>query len=354
MTSMAAPSVGIIQSDFHGVHTTAWGPEWKRACVERGVPHELIDWRAHDSFARMARHAIVLWHFNHYSVDEMRFARPILAALKAGGCTVFPDAGDADHFDDKVAQAYLLRSLGLPTPTNHVLHGHEAVEEWIRLAGVFPVVAKLRSGSGASGVTLIMTPNHLRRYARRMFGSGVRSRPSVVLKIRSNLASARTLGDIAARARRAPEFLYSLRKASQLPRESGYVYLQEFIPGCDHDIKVVVVGDQLSFICRAVRAGEFRASGSGALFYERALISPSIVEVAFTAAQVLRSECTGFDMVVDSRTGQPLILEVSYGFSHEALLRAGGYFDRSGAWHDVPLNAPRAVLDRMLWKANGG
>jgi hypothetical protein len=59
-------------------------------------------------------------------------------------------------------------------------------------------------------------------------------------------------------------------------------------------------------------------------------------------------------MVVDSRTGQPLILEVSYGFSHEALLRAGGYFDRSGAWHDVPLNAPRAVLDRMLWKANGG
>lgn len=352
MNGMSSPSVGIIQTDFHGVHSTAWGPEWKRACDERGVPHELIDWRAHDSFVRMARHAVVLWHFNHYSADEMRFARPILAALKAGGCTVFPDVGDADHFDDKVAQAYLLRALGLPTPTNHVLHGRDAVEEWIRSIGAFPVVAKLRSGSGASGVTLITTPDRLRRYAGKMFGGGMRSRPSVALKIRSNLASAKSLGEIAARARRAPEFLYSWRQASRLPWESGYVYLQEYIAGCNHDIKVVVVGDQLSFICRAVRVGDFRASGGGSLFYDRALISPSLIQTAFAASRALRSDCTGFDMVVDPPTGRPLILEVSYGFSHEALLRAGGHYDPSGVWHEVPLNAPRAVLDRMLLKAH--
>lgn len=351
---MSSLSVGIIQSDFHAAHSTAWGPEWMRACAERGVPHELIDWRAGDAFTRMARHAVVLWHFNHYSSDEMRFARPILAALKAGGCKVFPDDGDANHFDDKVAQAYLLRSLGLPTPTNHVLHRRDAVEEWIHSVGTFPVVAKLRSGSGASGVTLIASPDQLRRYASGMFGSGVRSRPSVAFKIRSNLASARTLRDLAVRARRAPEFLFSWRKASQLPREIGYVYLQEFIADCDHDIKVVVVGDRLSFICRAVRAGDFRASGGGSLFYDRSLVSQSLVRTAFDAAQALRSDCTGFDMIVDPRSGRPLILEVSYGFSHESLLRAGGHYDRSGAWHDVPLNAPQAVLDRMLLKADGG
>jgi len=272
---MTETSVAIVRSDFHGHHTTSWSHVWLDACVEQGLAHELVDWRAMGAFERLVLHDVVLWHFSHYSSEEMKFARHILAALKA----------------------------------------------------------------------------ELHSYAKRMFSKGFRSRPNALLKVRSNLASSRTFAEIIKRLKRAPEFLFSWRNASRLGSESGYVYLQEFIPGVDHDLKIVVIGDQLSFICRAVRKNDFRASGGGSLFYDRSLITQELIKAAFNASDTLGSDCTGFDMVVDPRTQRPVIFEVSYGFSHTALLQAGGYFDRSGAWHDVPLNAPRALLQRMLTKA---
>ncbi|WP_374343789.1 RimK family alpha-L-glutamate ligase [Azonexus sp.] len=347
---MIEPSVAVVKSDFHD-HQTCWSHEWGNACAELGVAHELIDWRSIGAFDRLMRHNIVLWHFSHYSADEMKFARPMLSALKAAGRTVFPDRGDSDHFDDKVAQAYLMQGLGLPTPKNYPLHSQQAVESWIQTVGTYPVVAKLRAGSGSSNVILIETADQLLRYAKRMFGRGFCSRPNALFKLQSNLVSSRSFAEVVKRAKRAPEFLFSWRNASRLGRESGYVYLQEFVPGVDYDLKVVVVGEQLSFICRAVRKDDFRASGGGDLFYDRSLITPSLIKVAFEASAALGSDCTGFDMVIDPRTQRPVILEVSYGFSHSALLQAGGYFDRSGTWHDVPLNAPRALLQCVLTKA---
>lgn len=344
-------SVGIVKSDFHGHHSTSWTSEWLDACHALTIPCELVDWRTVSAFARLSQHPVVLWHFSHYSSEEMKFARSILAALKAAGCTVFPDAEDSWHFDDKVAQAYLFRGLGVPTPKNYALHGMAAVESWIAEIGTFPVVAKLRSGSGASNVTLLQTVRELRKYSRRMFGHGLSSAPSLAFKAKSNLSSSHSYLDVIRRLRRAPEFLFSLRSARNRERERGYVYLQEFIPHVDHDLKVVVVGDQLSFIGRRVRKGDFRASGGGDLFYDRDLITPAIVETAFVAAELLGSDCTGFDMFCDPATSRPLILEVSYGFSHTALLSAGGHFDRQGIWHETPLNAPRAILLRMIQKA---
>jgi glutathione synthase/RimK-type ligase-like ATP-grasp enzyme len=283
----------------------------------------------------------------------MLFARSILVALKAVGCRVFPDVADSDHFDDKIAQSYLLKALGIAMPKDYPMHCRSAVDEWIRDVGEFPVVAKLRTGSGASNVRLITSADELRHYAKRMFGRGFSGKPDTVFKIKSNVASARSLKDIVKRLKRAPEFFFSLRNARGLPRERGYVYLQEFMPGLDYDLKVVVVGDQLSFIGRSVRAGDFRASGGGGMLYERTLIDQTIIDSAFQAADTLRSDCTGFDMIKDPRNGQPVILEVSYGFSHTALLGSGGHFDREGNWHDTPLNAPRALLDRLVKEVTG-
>lgn len=341
-------SIAVVKADFHDAHSTSWGEEWMSACREKNISCVLVDWRKPDAFEELLRHKVVLWHFSHYSADEMKFARPILDALSAAGCLVYPGRADADHFDDKVAQAYLLRSLGVRTPKNYVFHSRGAVDHWIRTESVFPVVAKLRSGSGSSNVVMIRSADELRSYASRMFGLGFRGRPDAIFKIRSNLSSSRSLSDIFRRVKRAPEFFFSWRKAGQLAREAGYVYLQEFIPSVSYDLKVVVVGDRLSFIGRRVRAGDFRASGGGDLFYDRSYMTPEVIDFAFDAASRLKSECTGFDIVVDPRSGNPVVLEVSYGFSHKALLEAGGFFDRKGQWHSTPLNAPRALLERLL------
>ncbi|WNK20149.1 hypothetical protein P1P91_00160 [Halomonas piscis] len=227
-------SVGIVKSDFHGHHSSSWSHEWLNFCAQEKIPHELIDWRELDAFSKLRKHSVVVWHYNHYSNDEMAFAPDILTALKSSGCIVFPDEGESRHFDDKVIQSYLMEGLRLPTPKNYPLHSLEAVHHWIESIGTFPVVAKLRSGSGSSNVVLIQSANHLKRYARRMFGRGLNSKPSLLFKAKTHASSSRSFSEALARFKRLPEFLFSRKMASGRGREQGYVYLQEFIEGVDY------------------------------------------------------------------------------------------------------------------------
>lgn len=345
---MKSPSVAIVKSDFHDHHSSSWGKVWIDYCQEHELNHELVDWRSYKAFDQLAKYDIVVWHYSHYSHDEMLFAPSILSALKASGCRVFPDLNDSSHFDDKVAQAYLLQSLGIDAPINYPLHSQSALDDWIEQVGEFPVVAKLRTGSGSSNVMLLSDEKELRKYASKMFNGGINSSPSTLFKLSSNLKSTRSIEEFKNRLKRVPEFLFSRKRAKELDKEKGYVYLQQFVDGVDYDLKIAVVGNRLSFVARGTRPGEFRASGGGTLFYDKSLLDRSMIKAAFRAYDILKSDCTGLDMIKDPNTGKPIILEVSYGFSHEAQLGACGYFDREYVWHDEPLNPPYLLLHNLV------
>lgn len=342
------PTVAIVKSDFHDNHSSSWGKVWIDLCNEKRITYKLIDWRSMGSFEELASHDIVMWHYSHYSSDEMLFALSILSALKERGCRVFPDISDSFHFDDKVAQAYLLQALQIDTPVNYALHSMKSVKEWIEKVGTFPVVAKLRTGSGSNNVILISDKNELKNYAVKMFGKGLDSKPSIFFKLESNLKSTKSLKEMFRRLKRVPEFIFSRKNASSLTQEKGYVYLQEFIDGVNYDLKIAVVKDKLSFVARGTRPGEFRASGGGSLFYDKSLLDRSMIKAAFKAYDALNSDCTGLDMIKDPKTDKPVILEVSYGFSHEAQLGAEGYFDRDCIWHEKPFNPPKALLENII------
>lgn len=168
-----------------------------------------------------------------------------------------------------------------------------------------------------------------------------------IYKTSSNVRSAKNLGTFVKRAKRIPEFLRSMANAKRFTRERGYVLLQEFIPNEGFDLKIAVVGDKLSLIGREIRKGDFRASGGGTLFYNKEMVTPNIIESAFRTSDRLGFQCMGYDYVVDQKTGIGKIVEISYSFSHEALLAAGGYFDRQGQWHEEPLNVPEEIIRNM-------
>ena len=145
-------SVAIVKSDFHDKHSSSWGTIWVEYCQENQIEHELIDWRTLNAFDTLVSHDVVLWHYSHYSEQEMKFAAGLLQALKAAGCRVFPDFADSYHFDDKVIQSYMLKALGLNSPANSV-HGQEAIDDWIAQMENF--CCQKFDGSGANNVRLI-------------------------------------------------------------------------------------------------------------------------------------------------------------------------------------------------------
>lgn len=317
-------------------------------CRNRGLPYEVLDCFSGPPIERLRDFDILLFHFGNYLRTDMHFARAVLYSAKAMGLSIFPDFEDAWHFDDKIAQFYLLQAVGAPIPAWSVSHSLPEARAQVAETSQWPSVGKLRTGSGSHNVRLLENRGEALRYARRMFGRGYDPSPRLLFKTVSNLRSSKTMEDVWARLQRAPEFFRTRRHAKEFDRERGYLFLQEFVPNPGYDIKVAVVGEKVSFFCRHVRKNDFRASGGADFFYDKDRVPEDVVRSALEMSRKLGLHCMGFDYVVDERTGTGVIVEMSYGFSYRAILGAGGYWDSDLNWHDEPLNVPEEILDALL------
>lgn len=336
----------------HPLHSTNFANEWIPYLKKNGIEHAVIDLLCVDNAIEIIKsYNALLYHIDNYDYQEMLEARSILYSAEQLGLKVFPGYTEAWHFDDKIAQMYALQACQAPIPKSWVFYSMEHLEHTIKYSEInYPIVGKLRTGSGSHNVKLIRSETMLRKYAKRMFGKGFDPSPSLLYKSSSNLRSTHDWKTFFNKLKRVPEFLRNLKRAKEFPNERGYVYLQEFIPNDGFDIKVVVIGNKLTGLHRPIRSHDFRASGGGECRYDKSLFTPELIETAFAAADALKIRCIGFDIVIDNRTNLPVIIEMSYGFSSAAILASGGYFDRQGHWHDEPVNAPIEILNYLLRK----
>lgn len=338
----------IHLSQSKRTHSTGWIFPWVDYCQQNNIEYVTIDLLRGDTINFVRDFDILLWHFGQYNYTEMLEARSILYSAQKMGLKVFPDFNESWHFDDKIAEMYALQSVNAPIPESKVFYDMNTFEQWMASNPALPVVGKLRTGSGSHNVKLLKSKSALRDYAKRMFGKGYDPAPSLLYKTTSNVRSSHDWKTFKAKAKRIPEFLRVLSSAKKFPNECGYVYLQEFVPNDGYDMKVVVVGDKLSGFYRPVRTHDFRASGGGEFLYDKKMFTDDIIKSAFSVAKALGVQCIGFDYVVNKNTGKGLIVEMSYGFSHTAVLGMGGYFDKNGVWYDKPLNVPEEIIKNML------
>lgn len=329
-------------------HSTNWNNEWGKYCISNKIDFGIVNCFSNDIIDVLKEYDCLLWHFSNYSSQEMNFARSILYTAKKMGLKVFPDFETAWHFDDKVAESYILKAIDAPTPATFVFFDFDECRKWLDTKAKYPIVSKLRCGSGSNSVKLHKTSEEAKKFAEKIFKGGISSRPSVLFKVGSNIKSSKSFSTMVNRIKRIPDFIQTMKGAKCLARETGYAYFQEFVENDGYDLKIVVIGDKLSYICRSVREDDFRASGGGSLFFDKSLVTDSIIDSAFKTTDEMGAQCMGYDYVVDKKTGEGKIIEMSYGFSYTALLEAGGYWDRNHKWHDEPMNAPCEVLRNLI------
>lgn len=341
--------IAILFDKNEKLHSTNWSLAWVEYCKENKLNYEIVNPYNNGVVSKLMNFDIILWHYSNYSHKDMLMAKNILFTLEEQGKKVFPSFKDAWHFDDKLAETYLLESINAPIPNSFYYYDIKNLEADIKNNVLsFPIIAKLRNGSGAHNVKKIDSAKELMNYGKKMFTSGLSSAPSLLYKASSNIESSKSIETFINRAKRIPEFLKSLSNAKKFNVERGYVYLQEFIPNNGYDLRVVVVKDKLSSIVRNVRKGEFRASGGGDYYYDREKATKNIIDSAFKTSDNLGFQCMGYDYVVDNNTGEGKIVEMSFGFPHHVVLGAKGYFDRNGKWYDEPMNVPYEILNNLL------
>ena len=319
---------------------------------ENNIPFEYVDCYRSDIISILPCYSVLFWHYDNYVNADQMEAQHILDIAENMGVVTYPNHYTGWHFDDKIAEMYAFQAIQAPIPQSWVFYEKAKCLEWLKNEAPYPLVAKLRRGSGANNVKLLKTLHEARQYAGRMFGRGHSPAQSLLYKSYSKIQSTRNWATFKKRFRQIPDFLSARLFGRGLPDERGYCYFQEFTPNKGFDLKVVVVNDKCSFLVRNVRKGSFKASGGGDCFYDRNFMSDEIIRTAFEASRKLQMQCVGFDFIVDTRDGQSKIIEMCYGFDAEAIHHCNGYWDRNLQWHEEPLNVPCEIMKTLLDRAD--
>jgi glutathione synthase/RimK-type ligase-like ATP-grasp enzyme len=327
----------------------SYSDRWIAYCENQGIPYRVVNCLDSDIIAQLALSDALLWNWSHGDPQEQLMARHVIMAAETMGVTVFPSTPTCWHFDDKIAQKFLLEAIGAPLVPTYVFYCLKEALYWIDRAS-FPKVFKLRKGAGSSNVKLVNNSRQAKALARQAFLKGFRSIPNYGYDALRRYQGARRRGDLLNVIKRIPKVVAKIRNTNRLMgRERGYVYFQDFIPHSSFDTRVTVIGDRAFAFTRNVRPGDFRASGSGEIVYDSHKIQQACVHIAFDVTRKVQSQSMAFDFLL-SENKQPMILEVSYSYNANAVYSCPGHWDAKLNWHQGHVWPQDAILVDLLNK----
>lgn len=318
---------------------------WIAYCEGRDIPYKIVDCYKSDIIQQIADCDALMWHHYHRSEKDTLFAKQLLYSVEMSGKRVFPDFNTSWHFDDKVGQKYLLEAVGAPLVPSYVFYTKYDCLSWIKEAS-FPKVFKLRSGSGSANVRLVKTRRDAIRLANKAFARGFSQYDSVG----SLMERWRKFREGKLKFREVFEGFLRIFKSTPYStthgKERGYIYFQDFIPGNTHDIRVNYVNHRCFASRRKVRPGDFRASGSGIIDLNMTEIPEKALKIAFDVSTKLNLQTAAFDFVIYN--GEPLIVEVSYGFGYPENQFELGYWDEELTYYPGSFNPFGWIVDGVL------
>ncbi len=321
----------------------SFSDRWIAYCELQGIPYRVVNCLDSDIMKQLSSSAALLWHWSHGDPRDQLMARNVIMAAEAMGVKVFPSVSTCWHFDDKIAQKYLLEAIGAPLVPTYVFYDLGEALRWIDRAS-FPKVFKLRKGAGSSNVRLVPSATEARALAERAFSAGFSPVSHYGQDALKRYRIAKRRGDLLNVVRRIPRVLATIQNNKRMMgREKGYVYFQDFIPGNDFDTRVTVIGNRAFGFTRNVRPSDFRASGSGDIVYDTGRIKQECVEIAFDVTRKVGSQSMAFDFVL-AEDKQPMILEVSYCYNPNAVHSCPGHWDGNLNWQEGAMWPQDAIL----------
>ena len=325
----------------------SFSDRWITYCVEQRIPYTVVNCLDTDIIQKLAYTEALLWHWDHNDPRELFAARHVLMSVEAMSMVIFPNISTCWHFDDKVAQKYLLEAIGAPLVPTHIFYDPETARRWIDNAS-FPKVFKLRRGAGSLNVRLVRTRDEARALAKQAFAHGFKPVPEYWNDAGKRYRIARRRRDLLGVLSRLPKTLVEIWQKNQIMgREKGYLYLQDFLPDNQFDTRVTIIGDRAFAFIRRVRPGDFRASGSGEIDYDPQKIRVQCIEMAFEVAKKIGSQSMAFDFIA-TPDGRPMIAEISYCYVAAAVYDCPGHWDDMLNWHPGHTWPQDAILIDLL------
>lgn len=313
----------------------ASSPRWAEALEAAGHVVQWVDVHRADILDQIRDCDGFMWRWAHFG-GMSRVARRLLPVIENElGLCVYPDQKTCWHYDDKIAQAYLLKAKALPIPETWVFFDREAAIEWSGTA-TYPLVIKLSAGAGSSNVRLVHDAAAAKDWIDRMFSQW-----------QTSLAEEETSASIAKRAADAASLLATGQSPSNLREDHepqrGYVLFQEFLENNNFDTRITVIGNRAFGFRRMNREGDFRASGSGELSYDMDAIDLRAIRLGFVTAAALGTQSVAIDGL--KRGDEWVVGEISYTYMSSAVHDCSGHWELDGE----PLDGELRWVEGAIW-----
>lgn len=192
-------------------------------------------------------------HSSSQQPEYKQFIDDLLLYLQSCGNLLVPSIHATRSHENKGYQELHRRLCGVDLPKAIYASKFEELD----LATVkYPVVFKDVSGFGSKGVKLIRSEQELRNAVVAEERLSMREAMRALKTAAGNLVRKHVL-------RRK-----NLRPYGEYYKPLKRFVLQSFIPGLNHDFKVLAFQERIFFLRRDVRPNDFRASGSGRFHFE--------------------------------------------------------------------------------------
>lgn len=321
-----------------GMPEYSWSYTWEKILRDKGVEVKKINFYDTDVMKQVKDCDGIMWHWFHYPNDKM-IAPKILSNIQLNlGIPIFPDLNSCWHYDEKVAQHYLLESIDAPRVPSWVFYDYNKAIDFINNAE-YPLVFKLSVGAGSANVLKIENIQEAKNIVDRMFKKGIF--PYTLNEFEGTSNHKHRIKEAIRYIRSGeyptPPWYYMLQK--------DYVYFQKFLPDNEYDIRIVVIGDRAFGFIRYNRKDDFRASGSGKKDYDITKIPLQAIKIAFDVSKKCKFQSMAYDLMYDKE--KVVINEISYCYG-PGTRECKGYWDSKLNWHDRQMLPEEAHIEDFL------
>lgn len=327
-------TIGIHPDDYTDRATpdkyNASSPRWAELLQAAGHKVKWVDVRRADIFEQLEGCQGFMWRWVHFG-GMGRIARRLLPVIERElGLVVYPDQNTCWHYDDKIAQTYLLKATGIPIPQTWVWFDPGAAKEWTPSAP-YPLVLKLATGAGSTNVQMIHNATEANLWIDRLFKWRLTSLDKRQFGLPNWRQYIKALAQLALRGK--PVHFFD----NGYEPQSGYVLFQEFLPNNSFDTRVTVIGNRAFAFRRFNRDNDFRASGSGRIDWATEQIDLNFVRLAFRTAQMIKSQSCAIDGLYTNK-GSCVTGEISYTYASWAVHKCPGHWKLNGDPNTGELN----------------
>lgn len=305
----------------------SFSERWIKFCLKNELDHILVNCYATNIIDLLKSENVthLMWHINHSSFQDLMVFPYVLNSADKLGIKTFPNFATRWHFDDKVAQKYLMETIGAPLVKSNVFYDRDEAISYLK-GQQLPIVTKLKRGAGSTNVKLISSLEEGEQYITKLFTDGIISTAKPLGNLKQKYRIARKI--------KSPFKLYSKilshlkktkKEVSLSSPEKGYVYFQEFMANNSFDTRIIVIGKKAFGIRRFNNDNDFRASGSGKIDYSCNHIDKNMIEIAFKVTKQLEAQCLAYDFIYDT-AGEIKIVELCFGFSVLAYDKCEGFW----------------------------